>query len=57
MLDIQMNGAELANNVVLHVQPAESQPDTPSMTIAPEPVANAEGGKEDEDLDDFFNSL
>jgi hypothetical protein len=55
-----MNGAELAKDVVLYVQPAGSQPsETPTtLTMESQPAAPAaEAEEEEEDLDNFFNSL
>ena len=64
-----MNGAELADGVVLHVEPAASPEDSyipppppPSEKVfvpprPTEPAQTGSGNDEDEDLDEFFDSL
>ena len=57
----QMNGAELAEGVELHVEPSASSAQEMAPVIATKSdVVTAEKDAEesqDEDLDDFFDSL
>ena len=60
---VQMNGAELADGVVLHVEPAGSSPEDEKVASLPvaqnvaEEKDEEKADQEDEELNDFFDSL